>query len=128
MRRVPPLQLSSLKKPSRDNYKFDDAKTDPVSQVIETLEKATVAGGIARTDGAHVSFRGVVRRFAFIIADITPTLITVLRKHDFRNDFNPKVFVRYRNNEQIFIQLFGYETLVETAKKNQAFFAVLLGE
>ena len=101
----------------------------PALQVIDTLEKATAAGGVSRTDGTHLSFTGVVRRFAFIIADITPTFAKILKQHDFQNDWNPKVYVRYRDNERIFIQALGYETLVENAKKrNQAFFSVLLGE
>ena len=123
------LTIVEFKRPSRNDYVFGNAKTDPVLQVIETLENATAAGGISKTDGSHIAFTGVVRRFAFIIADITPTLAKVLKQHDFRNDWNPKMFIRYRDNEQIFIQAFGYETLIEMAKKrNQAFFSVLLGE
>jgi hypothetical protein len=68
-----------------------------------------------------------VRKCAFVIADPTPTLIDVLNRHDFHNSWNPKVFVRYRERAAIFIQVFGYDTLVENAKKrNQAFFKVLL--
>jgi hypothetical protein len=66
-------------------------KSDPVLQVIETLEKATAAGGISRTDGSHMSFARVVRRFAYIIADITPTLVKALKVYDFKNDWNAKV-------------------------------------
>jgi hypothetical protein len=52
----------------------------------------------------------------------------VLKKHDFNNEWNPNVHVRYRDNERIFIQAFWYETLIESAKKrNQAFFSVLFG-
>ncbi|WP_346296751.1 ATP-binding protein [Rhodopseudomonas sp. P1] len=123
------ITIVEFKRPSRNDYAFGDIKSDPVLQVIETLEKATAAGGISRTDGSHVSFTSVVRRFAFIVADIMPTFVQVLRKHDFRNDWNPKIWVRYRDNEEILIQAFGYETLVDLAKKrNQAFFSVLLDE
>lgn len=123
------ITIVEFKKPSRNDYVFGNATSDPVMQVVETLDKATAAGGISKTDGSHISFSGVVRRFAFIIADITPSLVKVLKAHDFRNDWNPKMYVRYRDNEQVFIQVMGYETLVDLAKKrNQAFFAVLLGE
>ena len=55
--------------------------------------------------------------------------MTVLRKHDFKSDWNPEVSVRYRDNEQIFIQAMGYDMLIAHAKKrNQAFFSVLFGE
>jgi hypothetical protein len=40
-------------------------------QVIKALEDATDAGGIARTDGSHFAFRGVVRRLAYIVRRIT---------------------------------------------------------
>lgn len=123
------ITIVEFKRPSRDDYRFGDVKHDPVMQVIKTLDDATAAGGIARTDGSHFAFRGVVRRFAYIIADLKPSLVTVLRNHDFKNDWNPDIYVRYRDNEQIFIQAMGYDTLVANAKKrNQAFFSVLFGE
>jgi hypothetical protein len=87
------------------------------------------AGGVVRSDGVNMSFSGVIRRFAYIVADITPTLVDVLKRHDFSNDQNPKIYFRYRDNEKIFIQALGYDTLVQNAKKrNQVFFSVLLGE
>lgn len=72
----------------------------------------------------------IVRRTAYIIADLTPSLRRVLGRHDFRNDYDPKIFTRYRENDGgVFIQAFGYDTLVNQAKKrNQAFFTILLGK
>jgi hypothetical protein len=123
------LTIVEFKKPSRNDYVFGTESSDPVLQVINTLEKATAVGGISKSDGTHFSFAGVVRKFAYVIADLTPTFHSVLRKHDFQNDWNPKVFVKYRGTESIFIQAFGYDTLVENAKKrNQAFFSVLFDE
>lgn len=123
------LAIVEFKKPSRNDYRFGDAKTDPVTQVIDTLEKALAAGGISKVDGSHISFSGVTRRQAFIIADITSSLVDVLRRHDFKNNYNPKIWYRYRDQEQVLIQVYGYDTLVETAKKrNQAFCTILLDE
>ncbi|WP_395542336.1 hypothetical protein [Neotabrizicola sp. sgz301269] len=123
------LAIVEFKKPSRNDYKFGDAKTDPVTQVIDTLEKALASGGISKVDGTHISFAGVTRRQAFIVADITSSLIPVLRRHDFKNNYNPKIWYRYRDQEQVLIQVYGYDTLVETAKKrNQAFCTILLDE
>lgn len=123
------ITIIEFKKPSRDDYVFGSPKNDPVLQVINTLEQATAAGGITKTDGTHFSFSGVIRRFAFIIADHTQSLVKLYRTHDFKNDWNPRIFFKYRDHEQIFIQTFGYDTLIENAKKrNQAFFSVLLGE
>lgn len=123
------ITIVEFKKPSRDDYVFGPAKSDPVKQVLDTLEHAVRAGGISKADGTHMSFTGVIRRFAYIVADHTPTLVSVMKAHDFKNDQNPKIFFRYRDNEKIFIQAIGYDTLVANAKKrNQAFFSVLLGE
>jgi hypothetical protein len=123
------LIIVEFKRRSRNDYVFGIEKSDPVLQVINTLDKAVAKGGITKTDGTYFSFANVVRKFAFVIADLTPTLINVLDKHDFHNSWNPKVFVRYRERTAIFIQVFGYDTLVENAKKrNQAFFKVLLDE
>jgi hypothetical protein len=123
------ITIVEFKRPSRDDYAFGNPKTDPVKQVIDTLDLAVRAGGVTKTDGAHLSFAGVIRRFGYIVADHTPTLVRVLRDHDFKNGQNPKIFYRFRDNEEIFIQAIGYDTLIENAKKrNQAFFTVLLGE
>ena len=123
------VTIVEFKKPSRNDYSFGPAKSDPVTQVIATLEKTVRAGGVTRSDGTHMSFTGVIRRFGYIIADLTPTLVEVLRLHDFKNDQNPKIFFKYRDNERVFIQALGYDTLLQNAKKrNQVFFSVLLGE
>jgi hypothetical protein len=123
------LTIVEFKKPSRDDYKIDNEKTDPVRQVLSTLNKAVAQGSISKTDGTHFDLSSVVRRNAFIIADLTPSLRTVLIEHDFRNQANPKIFHRYYGNQGVFVQAFGYDTLVENAKKrNQAFFSVLFGE
>jgi hypothetical protein len=123
------LAIVEFKKPGRDDYRPGNVKSDPVMQVIQTLEQATAKGGISRKDGGHTSFANVTRRTAYIIADLTPSLLKVLKHHDFRNTFDPKIHVRYRDNEQIFIQAFGYDTLVSLAKRrNQAFFRVLMDE
>lgn len=123
------LNIVEFKKPSRNDYTFGREKDDPVLQVINTLTQATDSGGISKTDGTHFSFSNVVKRFAYIIADATPTLVKVLKMHDFKNDWNPRIFVRYRDHEKILIQSFGYDVLIENAKKrNQAFFSVLFDE
>ncbi|WP_296037158.1 ATP-binding protein [uncultured Agrobacterium sp.] len=123
------LTIVEFKKPNRDDYRFGDPKHDPVKQVTDTLKKALAAGGISKVDGEHISFANVNRRQAFVIADLTASLIEVLREHDFENKYNPKIWYRYRGTEEVLIQVFGYDTLVETAKKrNQAFCKVLLDE
>lgn len=123
------LSIVEFKRPNRNDYVFGKAKTDPVTQVIETIENAMDRGGFQRADGKFVSFDTVSRRTAFIIADITPTLKKVLRRQDFKNLADPRIYTRYRDAEEIFIQVMGYETLIELAKKrNQAFFTVLMGE
>lgn len=123
------LTIVEFKKPGRNDYQFGKEKADPVEQILTTFEKVTDAGGFVATDGTNITFTNPVRRFAFIIADITPTLQKVLKRHDFLNDWNPGIFVKYRTNEQMLVQVFGYETLVANAKKrNEAFFRVLLGE
>ena len=53
----------------------------------------------------------------------------MIRNTHFKNNYNPKIWYRYRDQEQVLIQVYGYDTLVETAKKrNQAFCTILLDE
>lgn len=123
------ITIVEFKKSGRDDYAFGNAKSDPVLQVIETLQKATASGGVNKTDGTHISFDATIRRFAYIVADITASFINVLRYHGFKNDWNPRIWYHYHPTFEIAIQVFGYETLVENAKKrNQAFFSVLFDE
>jgi hypothetical protein len=79
----------------------------------DTLVKPDMEGGVTRTDGTHMTFDGVVRRFGYIIADLTPSLRTVLKKHDFKNDQNPHIFFRYRDGERLLIQVPESETWVQ---------------
>lgn len=123
------LTIVEFKKPSRDDYRIDNAKTDPVRQVLNTLSKAISAGSITKADGTHFDLSTVVRKNAFIIADLTPSLKNILKEHDFQNPANPKIYHRYYRNQGIFVEAFGFDTLVENAKKrNQAFFSVLFGD
>lgn len=123
------LAIVEFKKPGRDDYRFGPAKSDPVMQVVETIENALAAGSTKKKNGEVFSFSSVTRRFAYIVADLTPTMQAVLRKHDFQNEWNPNVWYRYRENEQLAIYAYGYDTMLENAKKrNAAFFKVLLDE
>lgn len=52
------LTIVEFKKPSRNDFRFGPAKTDPVTQVTHTLEKAVATGGITRrTSVPHSSQR-----------------------------------------------------------------------
>jgi hypothetical protein len=123
------ITIVEFKKPSRDDYRFGSPADDPVLQVINTLQHLTKAQSVTRSDGSFFPIGNVVQRFAYIIADLTPSMCDVLRMHDFKNDWKSDVFVRYRDTERMFIQAFGYETLVKNAKeRNQAFFSFLFNE
>lgn len=123
------ITIIEFKRPSRDDYRMGSSKSDPILQVRETLEKVTRPGGVEKGDGTHFTFRGAIRKFGFLVADLTPTLIDVLRNYDFKNNVDPNIYYRYWDNDDILIQVYGYDLLVESAKKrNQAFFSVLFGE
>lgn len=123
------VTIVEFKRPSRNDYRFGNEKHDPVLQILNTIEAATKAGGISKSDGTDITLSGAVRRFGYIVADLKPSLLNVLHKHNFKADWNPRIHSLYHGNERIFIQAFGYDTLIENAKKrNQAFFSVLFGE
>ncbi|WP_133366424.1 hypothetical protein [Qipengyuania sediminis] len=123
------LAIVEFKKPGRDDYRFGPSKSDPVVQVVETLEKALERGSAQKKDGEIFSFARVTRRVAYIIADLTPTLIKTLKRHSFQNDWNPRIWHQYRPNEEMAVYVYGYDTMIENAKKrNAAFFSVLLGD
>ncbi len=123
------VTIVEFKKPNRDDYTFGNAKTDPVLQVMNTFDVIVDKGGVQRTDGEFVKVLDSVRKNGFIIADITKSLKRVLEAHDFESHWGGLVWRRYHSVKGIYLEVFGYDTLLDNAKKrNQAFFSVLFGE
>ena len=123
------IVLIEFKRPGRDNYTYGDAKHDPIQQVIETAIKIREEQRIITKTARTISVPPGVRIYAYVVADIEPPLRAVCENHDMQDTWDQKGFYMYHAKKDIFVEVMGYDKLVDDAKKrNAAFFDVLLGE
>lgn len=123
------LVLIEFKRPGRNNYRFGDPKNDPIQQVFETINKIRVDESLINSKGARVEVPKGTRIYSYIIADIEPTLKTVILDHDFDPTWDQQGYYRYHDKRDAFVEILGFNKLVSDAKKrNSAFFEVLLGD
>jgi hypothetical protein len=123
------IVLIEFKRPARDDYSYGDAKHDPIQQVIETAIKIREEQRIITKTGRTISVPKGVRLYAYVVADIEPTLRDVCESHDMHDSWDQKGFYMYHTKKDVFVEVMGYDKLVDDAKKrNAAFFDVLLGE
>lgn len=121
--------LVEFKKPARNNYKFGSAKTDPISQVIDTANKIRKDGQIVTTNQRTVTVPDGIRIYCYVIADLEPTLKSVCESHDMIKSWDSLGYYKYHQTKDMFIEVIGYDKLLNDAKKrNAAFFDVLLGD
>lgn len=123
------IVLVEFKRPGRNNYKYGDAKNDPISQVIDTGNKIREDGKIITTKQRTISVPKGVRIYAYVIADIEKTLKAVCENNDMRSTWDNEGYYRYHERKDIFIEVLSYDKLLKDAKKrNAAFFDILLGD
>lgn len=121
--------LVEFKRPGRDNYKYGDSKRDPIQQVIEQAIKIRDEERIITTSQRTITIPKGVRLYGYVIADLEPTLRTVCENHDMTPTWDKKGYYFYHSNRDIFVEVMGYDKLVDDARKrNSAFFEILLGD
>ena len=123
------MVLVEFKRPGRNDYKYGDSKRDPIQQVIEQAIKIRDEERIITTSQRTITIPKGVRLYGYVIADLEPTLRTVCENHDMTPTWDNKGYYFYHSNRDIFIEVMGYDKLVDDARKrNAAFFEILLGD
>lgn len=123
------IVLVEFKRPGRNDYKFGDAKNDPIQQVLETAVLIRDTGRIITSKGRTITVPSSSRIFAYVVADLEPTLREVCENHDFHETWDGLGYFRYHEKRDIFIELSTFDKVVTDAKRrNAAFFDILLGE
>lgn len=121
--------LVEFKRPGRNNYRYGNSKHDPIQQVIGQAIKIREEQRIITTTQRTITIPKGVRLYGYVIADLEPTLRTVCENHDMTPTWDNKGYYFYHSNRDIFIEVMGYDKLVDDARKrNAAFFEVLLGD
>lgn len=69
------------------------------------------------------------KRLGAQVTDVEPTLRNVCENHDMNDSWDQNGFYMYHGKRDVFVEVIGYDKLLNDAKKrNAAFFDVLLGE
>jgi hypothetical protein len=123
------IVLVEFKRPGRDDYFYGDVKRDPIEQVKATAIKIREEGRIITKNGRSITISEGIRLYAYIVADLEPTLSKVCKNHDMDNSWDNKGYYMYHKTNDIFIETLTYDKLLSDAKKrNAAFFDILLGD
>ena len=123
------IVLVEFKRPGRDDYKYGDVKQDPVEQVKATAIQIREEERIVTKTGRTIAVPKGVRLYAYVVADLEPTLTKACQNHDMQKTWDDKGFYMYHKTNDIFIETIGYDKLISDAqKRNAAFFDILLGD
>ncbi|MCK5375336.1 MAG: ATP-binding protein, partial [Alphaproteobacteria bacterium] len=123
------IVLVEFKRPGRDDYKYGDVKKDPIEQVKATAIKIRDEERIITKTGKAISVFEGVRLYAYIVADLEPTLTKVCKNHDMKKTWDSKGYYMYHTTNDIFVETVSYDKLISDAqKRNAAFFNILLGD
>lgn len=121
--------LVEFKKPDRDDYSFGRSGYDPVQQVIDTAQYVRDKEEIVDLQGKTHPLKPDIPMYAYIIADIKPSLRDVLRKHDFNRNWDSSGFYKYQNAFKVFIEVISYDKMIHDARvRNLTFFEILMGD
>ncbi|MES2987046.1 MAG: ATP-binding protein [Pseudomonadota bacterium] len=121
------VMVAEFKRPGRDDYRAGKDGSDPVKQVQDTVFQIRQRGSFVTKDGATIEVAPSTLITAFIIADIEPTLRQVGDYYDFQTSWDNKSMFHYHKKNKIYTEIFGYNKLLEDAKKrNGPFFDVLM--
>lgn len=116
-----------FKRPGRDDYKASVEGRDPVKQIRETIEQIRSRGSFLTQEGKTITIPSTTQITAYVIADLEPSLRDVAKYHDFQTSWDEKSLFHYHKGYKIYTEIFGYDKLLEDAKKrNSPFFDVLL--
>lgn len=112
------ITFIEFKRPDRDDYTLED---NPIQQIIDQVEQVR--------EGKALSDRGIrypknLRFYGYIICTLTPTLLKIIRQRSELLPFPDEVgFYGFLKNQNLYIEIMDYQTLLKNAKKrNQVFF------
>jgi len=121
--------LVEFKKPGRDDYRYGNAKQDPVQQVKDTGLYIRQNGSYKTTSGRTIEVPDGVRIFAYVVADMVPSLRTVCGDHDMKTSWDGLGYFKYHETRDIFIEVVSYDKVLKDVKdRNASFLKVLLGD
>jgi hypothetical protein len=124
---TPAVMVVEFKRPGRNDYRSGKDGSDPFKQVVDTVAQIRERGSFITQDGATIEISPTTLITAFIIADLEPSLKDLGEYYDFQTSWDNKSLFKFHKKLNIYAEIFGYNKLIEDAKKrNSPFFDVLM--
>jgi hypothetical protein len=118
--------LVEFKRPARNDFKKDDPERDPDSQVIDYAETLQAGKGLD-SKGGVIHIKEGTPFYAYIIADLTPSLKTLAKRAMFRPTPDGDGYFKFHDNYNMYIELISFKKMIRDAKKRNAAFFHQLG-
>jgi hypothetical protein len=118
-----------FKRPGRDDYAIGRRGCDPIKQIKDTVKLLREEKRFVTSDGASISVPTNTPITAFVVADLEPSLVSLASEYDFTESWDRKYYFNYHDAYDVYMEIYGYDKLLEDAKKrNSPFFDVLLSD
>jgi hypothetical protein len=116
---LPSIVVIEIKRPMRNDASEDK---DPNLQSLEYVRKVR-SGGIVTVSGCPIPASDQVPAFCYIIADVTPTMVTRFDVANLRKAHDGLGYFGYNEANRAYIEVNSFDGLVNAAtERNRAFF------
>lgn len=125
---VDAVHIIEFKRPGRDDYSSSGRDRNPITQVfamIDAIAKGKV-DDVATSRPVETRANALIQGYAYVIADLTPTLRSLLRDYNARILPDGEGYLVYNEERQLVIEVMSYSKLIRDAeRRHRAFFAHL---
>jgi hypothetical protein len=121
--KLPPasFEIIEIKRPLRNDAASGE-DDDPIEQAIGYVDRIR-AGGVTTATGRIIPASDSIPAFCYILADLTPKLVARCKMHDLTRTADGLGFFGYKKNSQAYVEVIGFDRLLNMAKeRNRAFF------
>jgi hypothetical protein len=118
------LSIIEIKRPMRNDAGAGEDK-DPIEQCLHYLQRVR-DGGVKTAKGRLIPNADKIPGFCYVIADLTPTLISRCRMHQLKPTDDALSYFGYHDHFNAYIEVLSFDRLIKVAnQRNRAFFDVI---
>lgn len=109
--------IVEFKKPERNDYKYGDAKKDPIAQVRKYIRETT--DGKTKKKGKTIKAESNTPFYCYIVADITPTLEYILDEESFISTPDGLGYFKIydTSNYKAYIEVLPFNKIIRDSKE-----------
>lgn len=109
--------IIEFKKPGRNDYTRGNPKKDPVAQVQKYITEL-LAGHVKNKNGREIKVEDNTPFYAYIVADITPTLETILREEEFKRTNDGQGYFKIKSEYYTaYIEVIPFDKVINDANQ-----------